>query len=88
MKYSRSINELPYEVNRFLWLIGSRDFYICTDLLEYNENKRKTSKKEFIKRVSNSIDLNCSMCLLNTSCTSFLSFFSSRLRAAFPIGAK
>jgi hypothetical protein len=58
IKYSRSINELPYEVDRLFWLIGSGDFYLFTDLPEYKENKKKASKGEFIQRVRNLIDLN------------------------------
>ena len=57
IEYSRSINEIPYEVDRLFWLIGSGDFYLCTELPEYNKNKKLASKEDFIKRVNNLIGL-------------------------------
>lgn len=43
IKYSNSINEVPYRVDKLFWLIGSGDFYLTQDL-----PKVKTDKFRFI----------------------------------------
>lgn len=44
--FSKSINQLPYEVDKLFWLIGSGNFYL-------NGIKIKTSKKDFIHSIMN-----------------------------------
>jgi len=44
IKYSQSINEIPYRVDKLFWLIGSGDFYLTEHLRNV-----KTDKKRFIK---------------------------------------
>ncbi len=46
IKFSKSINKLPYEVDKIFWLIGSGDFYL-------NDIKVHTSKKDFINSIIN-----------------------------------
>ncbi len=44
IKFCRSIDKLPYEVDKLFWLIGSGKFYL------YNK-KVRSSREEFIRRV-------------------------------------
>lgn len=53
IKYSKSIDKLPYEVDKLFWLIGSGDFYLCRDCdyyPQYEKNKKNSKKDEFIIR--------------------------------------
>lgn len=44
IKFSKSINKLPYEVDKIFWLVGSGNFYL-------NNIKVNTSKKDFINLI-------------------------------------
>jgi hypothetical protein len=46
IKFSKSINKLPYEIDKLFWLIGSGKFYL-------NDIKIKTSKEDFINSIIN-----------------------------------
>jgi hypothetical protein len=46
-KFSDSINEAPYVVDKIFWAIGSRRFYL-TDLKKV-PNKKKGNKNDFFK---------------------------------------
>ncbi|MDD3985642.1 MAG: hypothetical protein PHY59_07140 [Methanobacterium sp.] len=46
IKFSKSINKLPYEIDKLFWLIGSGKFYL-------NNIKIKTSKEDFINSIIN-----------------------------------
>ena len=46
IKFSKSINKLPYKVDKIFWLIGSGNFYL-------NDIKIHVSKKDFINSILN-----------------------------------
>jgi len=53
--FAKSINKLPYEVDKLFWLVGSGRFYLFKD--EHgNELEIPTSKKEFIKIVKEKLN--------------------------------